>query len=177
VTKRYRPTERRRCSRANCGRNVLVNKDGSLRAHRKPIGTTRYLGNVCRDPHTGKAHTTPPVPKIDFHIRADAETSGQPAMQHDTPPEPEPDDDEYWHNNGPEIQRQALEDEHARGEARRDTLLQIGQSAVAILSDILAVGGPCQIQHGRCRTHDWLKRDIPCPLQRARELLQRYDST
>lgn len=56
---RFRSTERRRCPRTNCGREVLVNQDGSLRAHRKPMGTKGYLGDVCRDPITGKAHTRP----------------------------------------------------------------------------------------------------------------------
>lgn len=57
VTPRFRATQRRQCTRANCGRTVLVNKDGSLRAHRVPLGKTRYLGQMCRDPKTGKAHT------------------------------------------------------------------------------------------------------------------------
>lgn len=51
------------CPRERCGRTVLVNADGSLRAHRKPFGSrgasTRspFLGDLCRDPLTGNAHT------------------------------------------------------------------------------------------------------------------------
>jgi len=59
MSPRFQATERRRCPRANCGRTVLVNKDGSLRAHRVPWGNTRYLGQMCRDPKTSKAHTKP----------------------------------------------------------------------------------------------------------------------
>jgi hypothetical protein len=54
------PPVRQACPRPGCGREVLVNKDGSLRAHRRPLGRNpRYLGELCRDPETGRAHTIP----------------------------------------------------------------------------------------------------------------------
>lgn len=46
------------CPREGCGRNVAVNKDGSLRRHRRLVDGE--LGPSCRDPITGDNHTKYP---------------------------------------------------------------------------------------------------------------------
>ncbi|WP_191304372.1 hypothetical protein [Lentzea cavernae] len=46
------------CPREGCGRNVAVNKDGSLRRHRRLVDGE--LGPSCRDPISGDVHTRYP---------------------------------------------------------------------------------------------------------------------
>lgn len=49
----------------------------------------------------------------------------------------------------------------------------LGMSMLDILQDILT-NNPCdQDRRGRCRAHDWMITDPPCPYARGRELLRR----